>query len=238
MSLNSCLRSYREGFSGFNVTYKETDLYIYADSGDLKKEAYLSLLKYRNIIENHIKLYPDFFTSLTPLDIPPIKIDEIIYIMYKSGELAGVGPFASVAGAIAECVANDLKEFSNEIIVENGGDVFIVGNKEKIIKIYTRQLDKLGFKIKGEQLPLAVCSSSSKIGHSLSKGNAELVVVLSKKGAYADAFATAICNDIKNEKSMEKSIIKYKEIKEIIGCLIFFKDKISGWGEFELVKVS
>ncbi len=238
MSLNSCLRDYRKDFSGFNVTYKESDLYIYTDNKQLKKEAYLSLLKYRNIIEKHIRLYPDFLTSLVPLEIPLGKLDEIIYIMYKSGKLAGVGPFAAVAGAIAEFVAKDLTVFSNEIIVENGGDIFIIGKEEKVVKIFSGRLNSLGLKIKGEQLPIAVCSSSSRIGHSLSTGNAELVVVLSEKGAYADAFATSICNDIKDEKSIEKNIIKYKKIKEIIGCLIYFNNKISGWGELELVKIN
>ena len=238
MKRNSFLRYYRSEFEGFNVTYKESDLYICSENIKCKKEAYLSLLKYRNIIEKHIISYPEFQTSLKPLQIPDKDMDEIIYIMYKAGLAANVGPFSSVAGVIAEYVAMDLKKFSDEIIVENGGDIFITGKKEKIVKILSLHNRKLGLKINGDMLPVSVCSSSSMIGHSLSFGKADLVVVLSKKGAYADAFATAICNLLKNEEDINNVIAKYESVKEIEGCMIFLNDKIGGWGNIEVVKIS
>jgi len=235
--MNSVIRSYRESLKGFNITYKESDLFIVADN-KLKKKAYLSLLKYRRIIEQHIEENPEFLTSLKPLKFYSENIEEILDSMYFAGISAGVGPFAAVAGAIAEFVAKDLKEYSEDILVENGGDIYIFGKKDKFIQVYLPGFNNIGIKIDKNLLPIGICSSSSKIGHSLSFGKAELVVVLSKSGALADAFATKICNKLKKEDDLELVINEYKKNKKIEGCILFFKKRIAGWGKFELIKTT
>ena len=45
--------------------------------------------------------------------------------MIKASLAANVGPMASVAGAISEYVANDLLKMSQNVIVENGGDIYL-----------------------------------------------------------------------------------------------------------------
>jgi len=235
--MNSVVRSYREGLKGFNVTYKESDLFIVADES-LKKKAYMILLKYRKIIEKHILENPEFVTSLKPLNFKNKNLSNILISMYKAGKIADVGPFASVAGAISEYVANDLKEYTDNVLIENGGDIFVSGNSDKIVQIYLKNYKNIGIKIDKTMLPIAVCSSSSKIGHSLSFGNADLVVVLSQSGAVADAFATKICNELKEEHDIERILSVYKKNKIIKGCIIFFNKKIAGWGNFELVNIA
>ena len=49
----------------------------------------------------HIRAFPDFLTSLVPLDIET-EAPEIIRRMVESSRRAGVGPMAAVAGAISE----------------------------------------------------------------------------------------------------------------------------------------
>jgi ApbE superfamily uncharacterized protein (UPF0280 family) len=229
------VRYYRENLKGFNVTYKESDLYIKAEK-ILKTEAFASVFKHREVIEQYIFFNPDFFSSLTPIQI---KGDEpkIIMEMKKAGILANVGPFASVAGVLAEKVALDLNRFSEEVVVENGGDVFLAGKKDKIVRISGKFRANLALKIEKKELPVAVCSSSSKIGHSLSLGNADLVTVVAQKGGIADAFATAICNEVRNKNDIEKVIEKYCNNNEIKGVLIFFKNKIAGWGNLNIIKI-
>ncbi len=229
------VRNYREKLHGYNVTYKETDLYIKTES-ILKKEAVSSLFKYRAEIENYISKHPDFYNSLIPLDIIGDEPD-IVRSMKEAGKSANVGPFASVAGAIAEKVSLDLSLFSGEVVVENGGDIFLTGKKDKIVKIFSKVIENIGIKIDKKDLPMAVCSSSAKIGHSLSLGNADLVTVICKKGATADAFATAICNNLKNRDDIDKTIKKFKKVDEIMGCLIIFKDSIAGWGDINIIKI-
>ena len=221
----------------FNITYKESDLYIICDK-NLKKDAFITLLKYRNIIENHIRLFPEFLTSLKPLKIPDIEIPEIIKEMYFASKYANVGPFASVAGAISEFVGRKLKEKCNEILIENGGDLYLNGKKDRIVGIWTLKNYKLGLKIKGDELPLSICSSSSKIGHSLSFGNVDLVTVIAKNGAFSDAMATSICNKIKNTNDIDE-VLKKIEINEILrGVIIIYKNKIGFKGKLNFIKLN
>ena len=122
------VRAYRhwvkdEGLISFNVVVKETDLYIRASS-NLRSKAYKLVLKYRSMLEEYIKRNPPFLTSLEPLTVgedAPLIVKE----MARSASRVGVGPMAAVAGAIAEFVGNDLLAFSPQVIVENGGDIFL-----------------------------------------------------------------------------------------------------------------
>jgi len=45
--------------------------------------------------------------------------------MMKVSQVAGVGPMAAVAGALAEYVGQDLLKLTPNVIVENGGDIFL-----------------------------------------------------------------------------------------------------------------
>ena len=156
--------------------------------------------------------------------------------MYKAGKAANVGPFASVAGAISEFVAKDLKVFCNEIIIENGGDTFIDTRKDRIIGIYSNNLNTFGIKIFKNMQPVAVCSSSAKIGHSLSMGNADLVTVVAKNASIADAFATSICNKIKNERDLQ-NVLNNVKMDNLIGVLIIINGKIGIKGKIDLAKI-
>lgn len=59
---------------------------------------------------------------------------------------------ASVAGAIAEFVSSELLVFSPEIIVENGGDIYLKSSEKRIVGIYAGKsplTDKIGLEING-----------------------------------------------------------------------------------------
>ena len=62
---------------------------------------------------------------------------------------------ASVAGAIAEFSGNELLAYSGQIIIENGGDIFIKSDKIRTIAIYA-----------GDS-PVGICTSSGTVGHSI-----------------------------------------------------------------------
>src|SRR4030042_788955 len=118
----------------FTVTLKETDLYIRAAS-NLQRKANRMVLKYRKQLEQHIEKNPEFLTSLNPLPAPE-NAPRIVLEMIEAGRKADVGPMAAVAGAVAEFVGRELLEFSPEIIVENGGDIFLKINRKKVGGIY------------------------------------------------------------------------------------------------------
>jgi ApbE superfamily uncharacterized protein (UPF0280 family) len=219
----------------FNVTVKETDLYIRAGS-DLKSQAHELVLKYRQMLEEYIEDHPSFLTSLEPLavddDAPPLVRD-----MAEAAEKAGVGPMAAVAGAIAECVGSELLDFSPEVIVENGGDIYLKSLTKRLIGIYAGQsplTGRVGLEIEGKDTPLGVCTSSGTVGHSLSFGKADAVIVLSRSTALADAAATAIGNRILKPSDIPGGIEFAQTIKGLKGLVIIQGEQVGVWGEVKL----
>ena len=237
-------RTYRHQIEGkdlvpFNVTVKETDLYIRASS-NLKRKAHRLVLKYRSILEKYIERHPTFLTSLEPLPIPD-DAPHIIKQMAEAAYQAGVGPMASVAGAIAEFVGNELLAFSPEIIVENGGDIFLKSSKKRVVGVYAGKsplTGKIGLEINGQDTPVGICTSSGTVGHSLSLGKADAVIALSESATLADAAATAIGNLITRPDDISRGIEFAEGIKGLKGVVIIIDDSIGLWGEVKLCQTS
>jgi ApbE superfamily uncharacterized protein (UPF0280 family) len=233
-------RTYRNRIHGhdlvsFNVTVKETDLYIRARK-NLRRKAERLVEKYRSIIENFIERNPGFLTSLEPFtagEDAPLIVKE----MAESGAAAGTGPMAAVAGAIAEYVGSELLEYSPEVIVENGGDIFMKTLKPRTVSIYAGRSplsEKLVLEIEPGDTPLGICTSSGTIGHSLSYGKADAVVVLSPSTSLADAVATAIGNVIKSPDDIPDGLALGETIQGIKGVLIIAGDKAGARGDIRL----
>ena len=223
----------------FNIVVKETDLYIRA-STNLEKKAYKLVVKYRNALERYIRRHPAFLTSLEPL---PVSDDapHIIIEMSAAAEKVGVGPMASVAGAIAEFVGNELLAFSPEIIIENGGDIYLKSLKKRIVGIYAGKLPltgKIGLEINGQDTPLGICTSSGTVGHSLSYGKADAVVVLSKSATLADAAATAIGNLIIKPSDIQNGLDFANGIEGLKGVVIIKGDQVGLWGKVKICQMA
>jgi hypothetical protein len=221
----------------FTAVVRETDLYIRAQR-NLRRKALKAILKYRSAIEGYIKREPAFLTSLVPL---PIDEDapRIVSEMLSASQRAGVGPMASVAGAIAEWVGRELLPFSEEVIVENGGDIFLKLTKERAVGIYAGGspfTGRLALEIAPEETPLGVCTSSGTVGHSLSLGKADAVIVLSPSAALADAAATAIGNIIEEADDIPRGIELAQDIKGVKGAVIIKGDKLGLWGEVRICR--
>jgi ApbE superfamily uncharacterized protein (UPF0280 family) len=223
----------------FTVVVKETDLYISAAT-NLKRKALKLVLKYRDMLERYIERHPSFLTSLRP--IPPAEdAPQIVRAMSRAAETAGVGPMAAVAGAIAEFVGNELLPFSSEIIVENGGDIYLKSLKERVVGIYAGKsplTGRIGLVIRGEDTPLGICTSSGTVGHSLSFGQADAVVVLSKSATLADAAATAIGNLVVEDSDIQRGIELAKGIEGLSGVVIIKDDRLGLWGEVKICQMS
>lgn len=221
----------------FEVAIKETDLFISADR-ELKKEASNAILKYRNQIEDYIRENPLFQRSLKPLPIDK-NAPEIIRTMQAVSLKAGVGPLASVAGAMAEFVGRDLLKYSQEVIVENGGDIFLKTLKKRRIGIFagkSKFSNRLALEISPDETPLGVCTSSGTIGHSLSFGKVDAVVAVSKSCPLADTSATAIGNLIKKKEDIPRGIERAKEIEGLKGVVIIKDSKLGIWGNLGLIR--
>jgi ApbE superfamily uncharacterized protein (UPF0280 family) len=219
----------------FNVTVKETDLYIRSTS-DLKSKAHELVLKYRQMLEEYIEGHPSFLTSLEPVAVEN-DAPQIVTEMAEAAQKAGVGPMAAVAGAIAEAVGSELAAFSPEVIVENGGDIYLKSLKQRLIGIYAGKsplTGRVGLEIEGKDTPLGVCTSSGTVGHSLSFGQADAVIVLSQSTALADAAATAIGNRINQPEDIPGGIEFARSIKGLKGVIIIQGEQVGVWGEVKL----
>ncbi len=221
----------------FNVTVKETDLYIRA-CRDLKKKALVIVQKQRALLENYLARHPGFLTALEPF---PVGDDApaIAKIMEEAGEKVGVGPMAAVAGAFAEFVGRELLKVSPEVIVENGGDIFMKTVKTRLVGVGAGDSPysgKIALKIEPVNTPLGICTSSGTVGHSLSFGKADAAIVLASSAALADAAATAIGNIVKTETDIPQAIDFARGVDGLIGVAIIKDDKMGVWGKVNLVR--
>ena len=203
-------RKYREwvrhdDLVAVRVMEEETDLLISGDM-DLKAAAAEAITRHRRQIKRYMLEDKRFQSALDPLEVKD-NAPEIVKEMAEAARIVGVGPMASVAGVMAERVGRDLLVFSEQIIVENGGDIFIKTSRERLLGIYAADSSftgKLALKLKPDQTPMGVCTSSGTVGHSLSFGKADAAIVLSKWTALADAAATATGNLVKTEEDIQK----------------------------------
>ena len=146
---------------------------------------------------------------------------------------------AAVAGAMAECVGMELIALSPEIIVENGGDIFLKSLKKRLIGVYAGEsplTKKIALHIEPEETPLGICTSSGTVGHSLSFGRADAVIVLSPSTPLADAAATAIANLVKEPRDIPGAIKFAEGIGGLKGAVLIKGDIIGLWGEVKIVQ--
>lgn len=223
----------------FNVIVKQTDLYIRARR-NIRNKAMKSVLKHRSSLEEYIEHHPLFLTTLEPYQ-PEADAPAIVREMSRASKLAGVGPMAAVAGAIAEAVGKELLAFSPEIIVENGGDIFLKTSRKRLVGIYAGQspfTGKIALEINPEETPLGICTSSGTVGHSLSFGSADAVIILSPSAPLADALATAIGNEVKVADDISRATEKAQIIEGLHGIVVIKDDKIGMWGKVKIVPIT
>ena len=235
------IRSYRNrilknNFKVFNVSVKETDLFISADS-DLTQLALASVHQLRYSLESYIVVHREFLTSLIPVpydELAPVIVRDMMLASIK----AGVGPMAAVAGAVAEHVGRELLRESRNVIIENGGDIYLKSNHDVHVGLYAGKsplTNQVSIKIWKEEMPIGICTSSGTVGHSLSFGCADACCVKSRSVALADAAATAVGNLIQSKKNLQYAMKAGMEIEGVLGIVIIIGDQLGAKGDNEIV---
>lgn len=226
----------------FRAVHLETDLWI-AVSNERYEPAVETfshdrVIYYRSVLDEHISQYPEFRSSLVPLPLKPGS-HRIITSMYGAASKSGTGPMSAVAGAVAECICTDLiSSFAfDEVVVENGGDIFLKLIQPSTISVYAGNSplsDKIGLLVSPGQTPLSVCCSSATVGHSLSFGTADACVVACNSGALADAYATACCNAVKSAGMVQKITEQFLQKEDVLSVIIIKEDKAGIGGKLEV----
>lgn len=237
-------RNYRRGFGLDLETHclaiKETDLAICMPPGiwdeQLKQRVMAVINHMREGLESYILCDPQFLCThepYTPLpSAPPLAI-----AMAAAAAKAGVGPMAAVAGAFSQVVGQLLGPICGEVVVENGGDIYLAGYKERLIGIFAGSSPfsgKLALKISRRQLPLGICTSSGTVGPSFSYGVADAAVILSADTLLADAVATGSANLVQSKADVAKAVEFAMGINGVTGAVVIKDDAIAAAGAVEL----
>ena len=226
----------------FRTGYRETDLWVAVGAdcyrSDTEKYTMDRILFYRSVLEEHIAVFPEFRDSLVPV-IAPAGAHPLLRDMYEAAQAAGTGPMSAVAGAMAEYITRDiLEEYkADEVIVENGGDIFMKLTSPATIAVFAGNSplsDKIALHIKPEETPLSVCCSSGTVGHSLSFGMADACTIACHFGALADAYATAFCNEVKKKEMVIEVTEHALQMPEIVSVVIIAGDKVGLGGNIEI----
>ncbi len=224
------------------VQVRETDLHVLAPN-PVDEAVFSAVIRYRTQLENYILRHPGFVDSLLPLPSDPMA-PPLVREMIRAAAIAGVGPMAAVAGVLAEFVGRDLLAAGQEeVIVENGGDIFLARQRDCTVSIFAGESPlsgRVGVAVACDGMPLGVCCSSASVGHSLSLGQADAVVVIAKSTAVADAAATRIGNEVRetgSRKSLENALAVARDMDTISGVAIIADERLGAWGEVELVRL-
>ncbi len=239
-------RSYRrpQNFGGrsFEVRIEESDLWISGVKSELEHPAYERLLFYRKSLSAFLQRYPDWRESLVPLVAADYPLaPPLARQMMTASEIAGVGPMAAVAGALAEAVGRDLLSLSPEIVVENGGDIFLAGRSEYSLAVFagTSPLSgHLGIKVSAPHpFSCGVCTSSGRVGHSLSFGRADAVTIVADNVALADAVATAMANQVQKKTDLGRVVETSLALDGILGAVAVMGSDMAAGGNLELIDI-
>jgi uncharacterized protein len=236
-------RSYRrlamlDRLVSFQVTVQETDLMVQAEN-DLADLCRDEVLTQRGYIEHYIQRFPEFRTTLSPWnrdDPAPAIVREMV----AAGKRADVGPMAAVAGAMAETIGRFLGRHSSEVIVENGGDIFLTLKGIVTIGLYAGRSPlsmRIGLQLNPGREPLAVCTSSGTIGHSLSHGQADAVCIVARQCALADAAATAVANRVSSVDAIPEAIRFARSVEGVEGVVVVCGEQMGLWGDLRVVRL-
>jgi len=229
----------RSDLCTFEVRVAESDLLISAER-PLPELAARALRAARADLERYIERDPEFVSTLKPREALAGAPD-IVVRMVSAARVCEVGPMAAVAGAVAEVVGEELLKKTGQVIVENGGDIFLYTTRPRVAAIYAGNsplTGRVGVRISLANQPLGLCTSSGTVGPSLSFGKADAAIVLSRSAGLADAAATALGNRIQTAADIEQELKFLRAIDGILGGAVVIGEHLGAWGELELVPVS
>ncbi|OPY56098.1 MAG: hypothetical protein A4E55_02240 [Pelotomaculum sp. PtaU1.Bin035] len=242
-------RSYRRQFrqedlAFFRVVVRQTDLSVGIRkdriSTDLTRWVEEMVQEQRVLLENYIEADPVFLNTLAPHKVmpgaPPMAVE-----MAEAAGRAGVGPMAAVAGAFAQYVGQALARRSKDVIIENGGDIYLRSTRLRRIGVFAGESalsNRIAIEVRPEDTPLGICTSSGTVGPSLSLGKADAAVILSPSAILADAVATAAGNLVQNKEDIQPAAEYAAGIDGVTGALIIKGDRLAACGKLKLVPLN
>ena len=191
-------------------------------------------------VERKVRQDRFFLTTLEPYES---RDDDsaVVKRMCDATTKAGVGPMAAVAGAVAaEAVEAMVRGGCSHCWVDNGGDIALMLDKAITLEVFSDPDSgkAFGFVLGPTESPIGICSSSGKLGHSISFGNSDVVVAIAEDAVLADALATAIANRVVDRESLRTCFDPFKSVRGATGFLAMLDGEVAVFGKVpELVEV-
>ncbi len=240
-------RFYRSSYRGELVTWhlavRETDLALCllpgVWNGTLERQVRALVTGLRRDLERYLRTCPEYARTHSPFH-PPLPAPRIALQMAEAAARAGVGPMASVAGAFARAVGLFLRTRSTEVLVENGGDLWLAGTRPRRVGLFAGDSPfsgRLALRILPAQMPLGVCTSSGTVGPSFSYGRADAVTVLAPDVLLADAVATAAGNLVQGPADLERAVEFAMGTEGVTGAVAIQGSTLAAQGAVELVEL-
>ncbi|MDD1741318.1 MAG: UPF0280 family protein [Methanothrix sp.] len=212
---------------------KETIVTILAREAGHIDAAKRAIRDQRASLEDFIGRDPFFQITLEPYDPGEYQAPAIVQQMIKSSAVFGIGPMATVAGAIAGyALAAMMEEGATYAVVDNGGDICILNDHPIIVGIYagSSPIKDLAFEISPRKMPLGICTSSGTVGPSISFGWADAALVVSQDVVLADAAATALGNAVTADGPLKECFAAIDR-PGIDGALVVRGGEMAMWKE-------
>jgi len=210
--------------------FRETIATILADDPAHIIAAKTGMISARQELEGYIARDPFFAITYDPYT--PDDGGKVVERMADASRRAGVGPMAAVAGAIAWSGLEAMIEAGALFgVIDNGGDIALAADREIRVGIHaggSPLSDTLAFVIPRGDGIQGICTSSATVGPSVSLGIADSVTVFSKNVASADAWATAICNELRSD---DRTILSHLTGTDVTAVVAIMGEEIMRWGD-------
>ena len=208
---------------------RETITTILADEQYHIDAAVGGIVRARQAVERCIAGDPFFGATFEPYN--PGSDEPIVLRMVSAAKKAGVGPMAAVAGAIAWGGIEAMQETGARYgVIDNGGDIALFSDHELLIGEHAGSSpvsDRLAFVVPPTSEIIGICTSSATVGPSISFGTADAVTVFSHDVALADAWATAVCNEIRPD---DTSVLLRIDPEEVSGVFSVIGEWTNSYG--------
>ena len=191
-----------------------------------------AIRRYRADLERYILEDPFFKITFEPYQCAP-DAPEVARRMAEASARVGVGPMAAVAGTIAGLALKAMmKAGARYGIIDNGGDIALVNDRPVVVGIYAggSPIRGLGLEVEPRDTILGICTSSGTVGPSISLGNSDAALIISKDVSLADAAATALGNRIIDKGSLATAFDFLGEIPEVSGAIGIIGDRMATYG--------
>lgn len=193
----------------------------------------------RREIERQVRRDQFFLATMEPYT--PEDAGPVVQRMCEAAAVAGVGPMATVAGAIAQAGLEAMvAQGCAHGWVDNGSDIALILDRPATVEVLHQPGAETAFGLRLEPSEgiLGVCTSSGRLGHSISLGDSDVAVALADSAVLADALATAIGNRVRGKSSLATCFDPFRDVQGMVGGLAMVDGEVAMHGRLpELVEV-